>query len=120
MPVAGSSPAQAILGREVTVKGEIRSREPLTIEGDVEGSIEAPGHRVTIAPNGNVRANVKAQEIDSQGSLEGNVDEVDTIYIRAGARFLGDVHARSIVIEDGGFIRGKVELSRPATAASAG
>jgi cytoskeletal protein CcmA (bactofilin family) len=120
MPVAGSSLAQAVLGREFTVKGEILSREPLTIEGDVEGIIEAPGHRVTIAPTGNVRADVKAQEIDILGSLEGNVEEVDIIYIRAGAHFLGDVHAGRIVIEDGGFIRGKVELSRPSSAARAG
>jgi cytoskeletal protein CcmA (bactofilin family) len=109
----------AVLGREVAVKGEIRSREPLTIVGEVEGTIDVPGHRLTIAASGNVRANVKAKEIDVRGSLEGNVDEVDIIYVRAGARFLGDIHARGIVIEDGGFIRGKVDLSHPSSVAHA-
>jgi cytoskeletal protein CcmA (bactofilin family) len=109
--------AHAVLGREVAVTGEILSREPLTIEGEAEGTIDVSGHRLTIAAGGNVRANVKAKEIDVRGSLQGNVDEADIVYIRAGASFLGDVRARSIVIEDGGFIRGRVDLTRGASLA---
>jgi cytoskeletal protein CcmA (bactofilin family) len=118
VPEANS--AHAILGREVAVTGEIHSREPLTIEGDVQGTIDVSGHRLTIAENGNVRANVKAKEIDVRGSLQGNVDEADIMFIRKGASFLGDVRARSIVIEDGGFIRGKVDLTRSPSVAHAG
>ncbi len=76
------------------------------------------GHLLTIAPNGKVRASVKAKEIDVLGSLQGNVEGADKIYIRNGARFVGDIHARGIVIEDGGFIRGKVDLSRKPGAAA--
>ncbi len=108
----------AVLGKDVTVTGEIRSHEPLIIEGEVEGTIDVAGHLLTIAPNGKVRASVKAKEIDVLGSLQGNVEGADKIYIRKGARFVGDIHARGIVIEDGGFIRGKVDLSsKPGNAA---
>ena len=106
------STSQAVLGKDVTVTGEIRSHEPLIIEGEVEGTIDVAGHLLTIAPNGKVRASVKAKEIDVLGSLQGNVEGADKIYIRSGARFVGVIHARGIVIEDGGFIRGKVDLSR--------
>jgi cytoskeletal protein CcmA (bactofilin family) len=105
------STSQAVLGRDVTVTGEIYSHEPLIIEGEVEGSIDVAGHLLTIAPNGKVHASIQAKEIDVQGSLQGNVDGADKIYIRKGARFVGDIHSRAIVIEDGGFIRGKVDLS---------
>ena len=105
------STSQAVLGKDVTVTGEIRSHEPLIIEGEVEGTIDVAGHLLTIAPNGKVHASVQAKEIDVLGSLQGNVNG-DKIYIRSGARFVGDIHARGIVIEDGGFIRGKVDLSR--------
>lgn len=117
MPEATST--HAVLGREVAVKGEILSREPLTIQGEVDGTIDVSGHRLTIAAGGNVRAHVKAKEIDVRGSLEGNIDEADIVYIRAGARFLGDLLAHRIVIEDGGIIRGKVDLSRPSSVAQA-
>jgi cytoskeletal protein CcmA (bactofilin family) len=105
--------SHAVLGKDVTVIGEIRSREPLTIEGEVEGTIDVAGHLLTIAPNGKVRASVEAKEIDVLGSLQGNVEGANKIYIRNGARFVGDIHALGIVIEDGGFISGKVDLSRP-------
>jgi cytoskeletal protein CcmA (bactofilin family) len=101
-----------VLARDVTVTGEIHSSEPLTIEGEVKGTIDVTGQLLTIAPSGNVRASVKAKEIDVLGSLQGNVEGADKIYIRNGARFVGDIHARGIVIEDGGFVHGKVDLSR--------
>jgi cytoskeletal protein CcmA (bactofilin family) len=109
----------AVLGKNVTVIGEIRSHEPLTIEGDVEGTIDASGYLLTIAPSGHVRADVQAKEIDILGSLEGNIDQADITHIRAGARFLGDIRTNRIVIEDGGFFRGKVDLSNPASVARA-
>jgi cytoskeletal protein CcmA (bactofilin family) len=104
--------SQAVLGKDVTVTGEIRSHEPLTIEGEVEGTIDVAGHLLTIAVNGNVRASVKAKEIDVLGSLQGNVEGAEKIYIRRGAKFVGDIRAHGIVIEDGGFVKGKVDLSR--------
>lgn len=109
-----TSTSPAVLGKDVTVTGEIHSHEPLIIEGEVEGTIDVAGYLLTVAPNGNVRASVTAKEIDVLGSLEGNIDGADKIYIRNGARFVGDIHARGLVIEDGGFIRGKVDLSHKA------
>jgi cytoskeletal protein CcmA (bactofilin family) len=113
------SSGPAVLGKNVTVIGEIRSHEPLTIEGEVEGTIDATGHLLTIAPSGNVRADVQAKEIDVLGSLEGNIDQADVTHIRAGARFLGDIRTQRIVIEDGGFFRGKVDLSHASSVARA-
>ena len=51
--------AKAILGKNVVVEGHIRSQEDLIIEGEVEGTIDMIEHRLTIATNGKVRANVK-------------------------------------------------------------
>ena len=71
--------SQAVLAKSVTVLGEIHSSEPLTIEGEVEGTIDVTGQLLTIAPNGNVRASVKAREIDVLGSMQGNVEGADKI-----------------------------------------
>jgi cytoskeletal protein CcmA (bactofilin family) len=53
-----------------------------------------------------------AREVEVLGSIEGKVEAVDKVYIRKGARFIGDVHSAGIVIEDGGFIKGNIDLSR--------
>lgn len=104
--------AQAVLGKTVVIKGEIRSGEPVVIEGEVEGSIEMAEHRLTVAKSGKVRANVKAREIDVIGSMNGQAEAVENILIRAGAQVIGDIRSAGIVIEDGGYIKGNIDLSR--------
>jgi len=106
------SPAKAVLGKSVVFKGQIQSREDLIIEGEVEGTIEMPEHRLTIAADGDVHANVNAREIEVIGSIEGRLEAVDKVYIRRGAKFIGDIHAAGIIIEDGGYIKGNIDLSR--------
>src|SRR5579862_4251902 len=54
---------QAVLGKSVIVKGQIFSREDLTIDGEVEGTVELQEHRLTVGPNGKVIASIKAREI---------------------------------------------------------
>jgi cytoskeletal protein CcmA (bactofilin family) len=110
--------AKAVLGKSVVFKGQIESREDLIIEGEVEGTIEMMEHRLTIAPSGEVKAAVFARELEVLGSIEGKVEAVDKVYIRKGARFIGDVHSAGIIIEDGGFITGNIDLSRQPEPAS--
>jgi len=70
------------------------------------------GHRLTIAANGRVRANVTARKIEVHGCFAGQAEATERIRLSRGAEFLGDIWAASIVIEEGAFIKGKVELSR--------
>src|SRR6266851_1529059 len=64
----------AVLGKSVMVKGQIFSREDLTIDGEVEGTVELQEHRLTVGPNGRVSATVKAREIVVVGTIHGNVE----------------------------------------------
>ena len=112
LPLAPEPSArEAVIGKGVVVKGQIQSREDLTIQGEVEGSIEISGHRLTIDGQGNVRAGVKARTVEVQGSIEGQVEAMDKVYIRKGAKFVGDIRSGGIIIEDGGYIKGKVDLA---------
>jgi cytoskeletal protein CcmA (bactofilin family) len=103
---------KAVLGKNVMIQGQIRSREDLTIEGEVDGTIEMLDHRLTIATNGKVRANVKAREVEVLGSIQGKIEAVEKVYIRKSAQLIGDIHSAGIIIEDGGYIKGSIELSR--------
>jgi cytoskeletal protein CcmA (bactofilin family) len=113
MSLGGEIPrATAVLGKNVVIQGQIRSREDLTIEGEVDGTIEMLEHRLTIATDGKVRANIKAREIEVLGSIQGKIEAVEKVYIRKSAQLIGDIHSDSIIIEDGGYIKGSIELSR--------
>jgi cytoskeletal protein CcmA (bactofilin family) len=103
---------KAVIGPSVVIKGQIQSREDLTIEGQVEGTIEMSEHRLTVDASGRVQAGVNARVVEVQGSIQGQVEAVDKVYIRKGASFVGDIHSAGIVIEDGGYIKGNIDLTR--------
>jgi cytoskeletal protein CcmA (bactofilin family) len=109
MAPAGS----ATLGKNVTVKGQIFSREDLTIDGEVEGTVECHEHRLTIGPNGRVHAGLKAREIVIYGSIQGNVEATDKIDIKKEAKLVGDIKTSRIVIEDGAYFKGSIDISKP-------
>lgn len=108
-PTASGS---AALGKNVTVKGQIFAREDLTIDGEVEGTVECHEHRLTIGPNARVQAGLKAREIIIQGSIQGNVDATDKIDIKKEAKLVGDIKTSRIVIEDGAYFKGSIDISK--------
>jgi cytoskeletal protein CcmA (bactofilin family) len=111
-----SSPrgGSAALGKNVTVKGQIFAREDLTIDGEVEGTVECQEHRLTIGPNARVQAGLKAREIIIHGSIQGNVDASDKIDIKKEAKLVGDIKTSRIVIEDGAYFKGSIDISKVA------
>jgi cytoskeletal protein CcmA (bactofilin family) len=106
----------AALGKNVTVKGQIFAREDLTIDGEVEGTVECHDHRLTIGPNARVQAGLKAREIIIQGSIQGNVEAADKIDIKREAKLVGDIKTSRIVIEDGAYFKGSIDISKAAPA----
>jgi cytoskeletal protein CcmA (bactofilin family) len=102
----------AVLGKSVIVKGQIFSREDLTIDGEVEGTVELQEHRLTVGPNGKVLASVKAREIVVLGTIHGNVETTDKIDIRKDAKLVGDIKTARVVIEDGAYFKGNIDIVR--------
>ena len=102
----------AVLGKSVIVKGQIFSREDLTIDGEVEGTVELQEHRLTVGPNGKVIAGIKAREVVVLGTIHGNVETTDKIDIRKDAKLLGDIRTARVVIEDGAYFKGNIDIVR--------
>jgi cytoskeletal protein CcmA (bactofilin family) len=102
----------AVLGKSVIVKGQIFSREDLTIDGEVEGTVELQEHRLTVGPNGKVLASIKAKEVVVLGTIHGNVETTDKIDIRKDAKLVGDIKTARVVIEDGAYFKGNIDIVR--------
>jgi len=103
----------ATVGKAVKVIGQIFSREDLYVDGDVEGTIEALEHKLTIGPNGTVQAAVKAREVVVLGTIKGNVDATEKIEIRKDAKLTGDIRTARIIIEDGAYFKGSIDIVKP-------
>jgi cytoskeletal protein CcmA (bactofilin family) len=90
------------------------------VDGDVEGTIELLDHKLTIGPNGKVHAGVKAREVVALGVIQGNVEASERIEIRKDAKLVGDIKTARIVIEDGAYFKGSIDIvkSEPKVAPS--
>lgn len=100
----------ASIGKSVMIKGQIISREDLYLDGELEGTVELNEHRLTIGPNGRVQANVKAREIVIIGTIHGNVEASEKLEIRKEAKLVGDIRTARIVIEDGAYFKGSIDI----------
>ena len=110
---AGSGRSQAQIGKALKLKGEITGSEDVYVDGEVEGTIELRENTLTVGPNGNVKANVKARSITVLGRLEGNVTAGERIEIRKTGSLEGDLVTPRVVIEDGAVFRGSIYILRP-------
>jgi cytoskeletal protein CcmA (bactofilin family) len=102
----------AHIGKSVIVKGELSGSEDLYLDGEVEGSIELKGHSLIIGPNGRVRANVHARDIVVHGKVDGNLRGSDRVELKKSSILVGDIYTQRIVIEDGAFFKGAVDLQK--------
>ena len=110
------SGGSATIGKAVKINGQIHSKEDLFVDGDVEGTVECPDHRLTIGPNGTVHATIKAREVVALGTIQGNVEAADRIEIKKEAKLVGDIRTALIIIEDGAYFKGSIDIvkSEPA------
>src|SRR5690349_2322383 len=103
----------ATIGKAVKIVGQIYSKEELYVDGDLEGTLEALEHKLTVGPNGTVHASVKAREVVVLGSIQGNVEAAEKIEIRKDAKLVGDIRTARIIIEDGAYFKGSIDIVKP-------
>ena len=127
-PEPESRGGAATVGKSVRIVGQIFAKEDLYVDGDVEGTIETLENKVTIGPNGRVKAAIKAREVIILGQVQGNVETSDKVDLRKDAKLVGDITTARISIEDGAVFKGSIDIRKaepkpavasPATPASA-
>jgi cytoskeletal protein CcmA (bactofilin family) len=101
----------AAIGPSMQIKGEIRSREELLIDGDVEGVMESES-LLTVGRNGKVRANIKAREVVIFGTVRGDVEVTEKIAIREQGSLIGNIKSAGIIIDDGAYFKGSIDIVR--------
>lgn len=99
----------AWIGKAVRVEGKVVSDEDLTIDGDVQGSIELGGHTLTIGPDARIKANLLAKTVTISGKVTGNVKAVDKVDLRETGSVEGDITTPRFAMADGATVLGKVQ-----------
>jgi cytoskeletal protein CcmA (bactofilin family) len=114
----------------VQIKGELTGSEDLYLDGSIEGTVDLRDHSLIIGPNGKIKASISARDLVVHGRVEGNITATGRVELRKSCTLIGDVSTQRIVIEDGAFFKGAIDIkekSQPvearkplAVAASAG
>ncbi len=101
--------SQTVIGKSVTIKGEIHGSEPLIIEGTVEGRVQIETS-VMIRDSGLVKADLDAANLNIAGGVVGNIAVKEKVEIVNGGYVVGDIRAPRVVINDGASVKGHIEM----------
>ena len=102
----------AHVGKSVLIKGELSGSEDLSVDGKVEGTIELRKHNLSIGLNGQVHADINAKEVVILGTVKGNIFAGDRVEIKKSGSMQGDLVTARVVIEDGAYFKGSVDIQK--------
>jgi len=105
------------IGKSVQIKGELTGSEDLYLDGSIEGTVDLRDHSLIIGPNGKIKASISARDLVVHGRVEGNITATGRVELRKSCTLIGDVSTQRIVIEDGAFFKGAIDIkekSQPA------
>ena len=104
----------AHIGKSVLVKGELSGSEDLYLDGEVEGNIQLRDHSLIVGPHGRVRANIQARDVVVHGKVDGNIRGTERVELKKSAVLVGDISTQRIIVEDGAFFKGAVDIQKEA------
>jgi cytoskeletal protein CcmA (bactofilin family) len=111
-----SESRRLIVGRDISLNGEISSCDRLMVEGSVEASI-SDCREIEIAQTGHFKGTAEIDNADIAGHFEGSLTVRDRLLVRATGRVSGEVRYARLEVQSGGRIAGSIdELSGPTIA----
>jgi len=94
-----------IIGRGTKIEGTLTVEGSTRIDGTVTGKLIS-NDVITIGPNGQVKAEVKAKSIIVGGRVEGNLEADEKIELQSKSELQGDLIAKSLLVEHGAVFHG--------------
>ncbi|MGQ0662661.1 MAG: bactofilin family protein [Pseudomonadota bacterium] len=98
-----------IVGREISLSGQITSCDRLIVEGRVEASL-SDSRMIDIAESGIFKGTAEIDNADIAGRFEGKLTVRERLFIRATGRVHGTIRYGQIEIEPGGEIAGDIQV----------
>ena len=103
----------AVIGEEASFSGTFKGQD-LIVLGRFEGQIEARG-RLRVGPKGHTKANVRANAVEVEGEIEGDV-QCESMSLMPTARVRGKFAAKRLAVQEGALVEGSINAAsaRPA------
>jgi cytoskeletal protein CcmA (bactofilin family) len=108
-PYNSATDRASVLGPTLYFKGDLSAEEDLLILGRVEGSITHT-QRLTVGPQGTVKANIRAQLIIVEGTVDGDLQADKSVFVKEGAKVVGNIFAPTVSILEGAAFSGRIDM----------
>jgi cytoskeletal protein CcmA (bactofilin family) len=99
-----------IVGREISLSGEITSCDKLIVEGSVEANLQNC-HEIEIAESGLFKGTASIDEAEVRGRFEGELIVRRRLLIRSGGKVIGTIRYGQLEVEAGGELSGEIQSS---------
>jgi cytoskeletal protein CcmA (bactofilin family) len=106
----GVSRAVAMIGKTITIKGDVTGDENLVIDGRVDGTVRLSGNDLTIGASGRVQANATANVVRIEGEVNGDIAGIEKVVITKTGRVRGNIVAPRVTLEDGSKFKGSIDM----------
>ncbi|HYG64745.1 MAG TPA: polymer-forming cytoskeletal protein [Thermoanaerobaculia bacterium] len=120
---ASEAPAASSQRRRIThiapgtrIRGEVTGSSELLVEGEVEGDIRVDSV-VVVGAEGSIQGPINAQVVRIGGRVTGNVSAAERVEVSPAGSVEGDIAASRVVIAEGAFFKGRIEMSGEKNAA---
>lgn len=107
--VAGLDDVDTVVGPSVNVEGDFASEGNIIVKGTVTGSVHTSKH-LLVEVGAKIMANVRAGSAQIAGEVKGTTKVKESLELNSSARVIGDVEAKTLVIEAGALLCGKVTM----------
>lgn len=104
---------ESLLGKGIEIKGTVKSKGSLRIEGTAEGNVECEGD-ITIGETAVINADVTAQNVTIGGTLCGTVRCYGRLELLPTARVKGDIIVNTLVVSEGAVFSGTTLMGEEA------
>ena len=101
----------SLIGATTRIEGNVFFSGGLRVDGAVRGNVAGlPDQPATLVVSEQARIDgeVQAAHVVVNGTINGPVDARETLELQAGSRVKGDIHYRSIEIQQGAVIEGRL------------
>src|ERR1700690_2494200 len=108
-PSKSATDRVSVLGPTLFFKGDLTAEEDLLILGRVEGSITHT-QRLTVGPQGTVKANIRAQLIIVEGTVDGDLQAEKSVVVKETAKVWGNIFAPTVSSLEGACFSGHIDM----------
>jgi cytoskeletal protein CcmA (bactofilin family) len=108
-PYNSASERASVLGPTLYFKGDLSAEEDLLIQGRVEGSVTHT-QRLTVGAQGTVKANITAQLIIVEGTVDGDLHADKSVFVKDTAKVHGNIFAPTVSIQEGASFSGSIDM----------